>query len=456
MKRFALITALTFTVVAAIFFFIPSPTSNQGEARAFIEKKPDPSLNILWAEWKPADYLQELTKEFTQETGIKVTINQRSWSDWQQHFSTEMSKKSQVYDMVIGDSQWLGSGAERGHYVDLTHWMEEHDIADHFISTALRGYSEYPKGSGRYWAIPVEGDAMGFAYRKDLFNNPTERAAFASRYGYDLSPPKTWLELRDIAEFFHRPEQNLWGLMAWQEPHYDGLTMALQSLLWGWGAGLGDQESYQVKGILNSVEAAEALLFYKQLIQFSNPDWKDYYLDTEASSNKPMIEGKAAMTMVYFAITPELLDPEINPYAKDIGFFSTPAGPRARATSLGGQGISLISYSKKKEYSLQFLKWFIRKKTQERWSELGGLSCHIEVLKSAKFLNASPMHQAFSESFEFVQDFWAVPEYAELLKQSQRHWSFYLNHDSISAKDTLDNLAQEWEQTFEHSGYYRE
>ncbi|EAR62639.1 putative sugar ABC transporter, periplasmic solute-binding protein [Oceanospirillum sp. MED92] len=442
--------------VATAILIIPSPTPHGGEARVFIEQKPAPSLNILWAEWKPADYLQKLTREFSKETGIEVNITQRSWSDWQQHFANEMGHKSQRYDMVIGDSQWLGYGAEQGHYVNLTHWMKRHSVEEQFISTALKGYSEYPKGSKRYWAIPVEGDAMGFAYRKDLFNDPAEKAAFSARYGYELDVPKTWFQLRDIAEFFYRPAEDLWGLMAWQEPYYDGLTMAMQTLLWGWGAGLGDQESYQVKGILNSVEAAEALLFYKQLVQLSNPDWRNYYLDTEASSNKPMIEGKVAMTMVYFAITPELLDPAKNPYANEMGFFSTPAGPAARATSLGGQGISLISYSKKKEYSLQFLEWFISKKTQEKWSELGGLSCHIEVLKSARFLDASPMHQAFSESFEFVEDFWAVPEYAELLKQSQQHWSFYLNHDSISAKDTLDNLAQEWEQTFEQSGYYRE
>ena len=30
------------------------------------------TLRVAWAEWAPADYLQELSKDFTKETGIKT------------------------------------------------------------------------------------------------------------------------------------------------------------------------------------------------------------------------------------------------------------------------------------------------------------------------------------------------------------------------------------------------
>jgi len=32
------------------------------------------SLSIFWAEWDPANYLQELVMDFEAETGIKVTV----------------------------------------------------------------------------------------------------------------------------------------------------------------------------------------------------------------------------------------------------------------------------------------------------------------------------------------------------------------------------------------------
>ena len=31
-------------------------------------------LTILWAEWDPANYLQELVNEYEKETGVKVTV----------------------------------------------------------------------------------------------------------------------------------------------------------------------------------------------------------------------------------------------------------------------------------------------------------------------------------------------------------------------------------------------
>ena len=31
-------------------------------------------LTIFWAEWDPANYLQELVNDYTKETGVKVTV----------------------------------------------------------------------------------------------------------------------------------------------------------------------------------------------------------------------------------------------------------------------------------------------------------------------------------------------------------------------------------------------
>lgn len=422
---------------------------------SFVEPPRERVVNILWAQWKPADYLQTLANEFTQETGIRVNVIQKPWGQWQTYFFDHMAQSSEQFDLVIGDSQWLGRGVDEGHYIDLTLWYQRHQVAHRFEPVALAGYAEYPKGSQRYWSVPLEGDVMGFAYRRDLFENPAEQQGFLQRYGYPLAVPETWLQLRDIAEHFYRPEQRFWGVLAWQEARYDGLTMALQSVIRSWGAELGNPTTHQVRGILNTKAAADGLRFYRDLVGFGNPEWRDYYLDTERSADKPLIAGEVAMAMVYFAITPELLNPEVNPYYDRIGFFPVPAGPAGRATSLGGQGVSLISYSKRKEHALRFLEWFIEPQVQQRWSDLGGLSCAVDVLASEQFLQRSPMHRPFSESFRTAKDFWAVPEYAELLRHSQHYFNDFMRHEA-SADDVLASLADEWEYIFEHNGYYRE
>ena len=46
--------------------------------------------------------------------------------------------------------------------------------------------------------------------------------------------------------------------------------------------------------------------------------------------------------------------------------------------------------SKKQDEAKKFLEWFIRDDVQQKWAELGGYSCSQAVLKSDKFLDATP------------------------------------------------------------------
>src|SRR5262249_40601006 len=103
-----------------------------------------------------------------------------------------------------------------------------------------------------------------------------------------------------------------------------------------------------------------------------------------------------------------------NPYADKMGFFANPAGPTGKQfAALGGQGISIVSYSKKQDEAFKFLEWFIRDDVQKKWADLGGYTCSQAVLKSDAFLKATPYNKAFADTMFMVKDFWATPEYAE-------------------------------------------
>ena len=147
-------------------------------------------LTIFWAEWDPANYLQELVNEYEAETGVKVTVETTPWADFQTKAFTEFNAQGSAYDMIVGDSQWLGAASTAGHYVDLTDFVKENNVADMMAPATMKYYSEYPGNSGKYWSIPLEGDAVGWAYRKDWFEDPTEMANFKAKYGYDLGVPK--------------------------------------------------------------------------------------------------------------------------------------------------------------------------------------------------------------------------------------------------------------------------
>jgi len=65
--------------------------------------------------------------------------------------------------------------------------------------------------NGQVLSMTMDGDVHTYSYRIDLFDDPEEQAAFEAAYGYPLAVPRTWKEYLDIAEFFQRPDDGLWG-----------------------------------------------------------------------------------------------------------------------------------------------------------------------------------------------------------------------------------------------------
>lgn len=407
-------------------------------------------LVVAWGEWDPANYFQELVNQYEAETGVKVTVETTPWSDFQTKAFMELNAKGSAYDLIIGDSQWIGAAAEAGHYVDLSDFVKAQGLQESMSPAALASYAEYPPKSETYWAMPIQGDAVGWSYRKDWFEDPAEQAAFKARFGYDLAPPATWAQLRDIAEFFHRPDQNRYGVAIYTDNSYDALAMGFENALFSYGADLGNMETYEVEGIVNSDKAVAALETYRELYGFTPPGWaKTFFVE----NNLAITEGLAAMSMNYFAFFPALVNPATNPHAASTGFFSNPAGPDGdQYAALGGMGISIVSYSRNQEEAMKFLTWLSSEEIQREWARMGGFTCNVAVLESDEFQNATPYNKAFYETMFRVKDFWATPEYAELLQKLNAHLYPYVTAGAGTAKEALDALAADWTATFKANG----
>ena len=98
---------------------------------------------------------------------MTVTVDTVPWPDFQTKLFTELNSQGSAYDLVVGDSQFLGAASTGGHYVELTDFVAKHNLTEAMAPATMQYYSEYPGGSGKYWSVPLEGDAVGWAYRKD-------------------------------------------------------------------------------------------------------------------------------------------------------------------------------------------------------------------------------------------------------------------------------------------------
>lgn len=408
-------------------------------------------LTIWWAQWAPADFLQQIGNDYEAETGIKVTVVQTPWGDFYNRVGTEWAARGSAFDMVVGDSQWVGQAVTQGHYVDMTEFMVSRGIDKSVTPATLQYYGEYPAGSGRFYAYPTQGDANGWAYRKDLFEDPEEMAAFEAAYGYALGVPETWAQLRDIAEFFTRPDQGLYGIGIYTQDDYDAITMGFQNVFFSYGANWAD-ENFNTLGVVNSPEAVAALELYAELYRFTPPGTNDAFFQ---EMNDIFMNGQAAMIMNYFAFFPVLASDQ-NPFQNVTGYFSMPAGPTGeRFAALGGQGISINNHisDERKQASFDFIEWFAQESIQRRWAELGGFTCNIAVLESPEFLELAPFNAAFAETMTFVKDFFNIPEFGRLLESAQRHLANYVVAGRGTAQEALDAMAEEMDAILVEAGY---
>jgi multiple sugar transport system substrate-binding protein len=413
----------------------------------------DQQLTLCWAAWDPANALAELSKDFTAESGIEMNFEFVPWTNFADRFLNELNSKGKLCDLMIGDSQWLGTSATNGHYVKLNEFFDANGIdIDDFLPATVYNYSTWPKGEPEYWALPAMGDALAWIYRKDWFERPEIQEAFQAEYGRALDVPKNWDELLDIAKFFQGREidgKTRYGVAIYTERGSEGITMGVTSALYPWGFEYQDpEEPYHMEGFVNSPEAVEALEFYKELFECCTPPGHtDAYMTTNLDAYK---SGQVAMQMNWFAFFPGILkDPNVG--GDKSGFFVNPP-QNVEASVLGGQGISVVSYSDKQDLALEYIKWFAQPEVQKKWWALGGYSCHTAVLEDPGFPDTAPFAAQFLDAMSNVKDFWQEPAYAELLLAMQKRVHDYVVADQGTAQEALDKLIEDWQFIFEDYG----
>lgn len=410
-------------------------------------------LTLCWAAWDPANALVELSKDFEAESGHTMSFEFVPWPNFADRMLNELNSGGQLCDLLIGDSQWIGGGAESNHYVKLNDFFESADITmDDFAPATVYAYSTWPKGTPNYYALPAMGDANGWFYRKDWFAKEDLQAAFKAEYGRDLAEPKSQKELLEIAKFFQGREidgKKVYGTAIFTERGSEGITMGATGALYAWGFKYENTPGkYDMEGAVNSAEAVEALEFYKELYKCCTPPgYTDSYMGESLDAFK---SGQVAMAMNWFAFFPGLYtDP--NTGGDKIDFFVNPPQNNPGST-LGGQGISVVSYSEKQDAALEYIKWFADPAVQAKWWSMGGYSAHNSVLNDPGFVDSQPFAGDFLEAMANVQDFWQEPAYAELLLAMQKRLHDYVVADKGTAQEALDMLIEDWTEVFEDEG----
>ena len=411
-------------------------------------------LTLCWASWDPANALVELSKDFEKESGHKMSFEFVPWPNFADRMLNELNSGGGLCDLMIGDSQWIGGAAENGQYIKLNDFFAKEGISmDDFIPATVTGYSEWPKGTPNYWALPAFGDVVGWTYRKDWFERPELQKEYKDKYGRDLAVPKNLAELKDIAQFFQNREidgKTVYGAAIYTERGSEGITMGVTNALYNYGFEYSNPaKPYDLKGFVNSKEAAAGLEFYKGLYDTATPPGSsNWYMGENIDAYK---SGQVALQMNFAFIWPGVeADPNVG--GGKSGYFPNPPGPGGHFAQLGGQGISVVASSDKQAAALEYIKWFAQKEVQDKWWKAGGYSALKAVVEDPGFVTSQPYAKTFLDSMAIVKDFWAEPAYADLLLPMQERVHDYVIAGKGTAQEALDGLVDDWTEVLEDEG----
>ena len=377
------------------------------------------------------------------------------WPNFADRMLNELNSGGKLCDLLIGDSQWIGGAAENGNYVKLNDFFDKEGIkmAD-FAPATVYAYSTWPKGTPNYWALPAMGDANGWFYRKDWFAKPELQAEFKAKYNRDLAPPKTW----DGAEG-SRPSSSRAAMSTarrsmasaiFTERASEGITMGATSALYSYGFkyenDAGQATTWKARSTRRMPSRASRC--YKAIYKCCTPPgYTDSYMGEGLDAFK---SGQVAMMMNWFAFMPGMYKDE-KVGGDKVGFFVNPA-EKVAASTLGGQGISVVANTDNMEGALAYIKWFAQPDVQKKWWSLGGYACHNAVLNDPAFKDSQPFAADFLKAMGGVQDFWQEPAYASLLQAMQKRLHDYVVADQGTAKEALDKLIVDWTAVFKEEG----
>ena len=292
------------------------------------------------------------TERFQKLTGIQVDVSMLSWENSRQKMLLAYAAKDSSYDALYVDNPWIYEFASRGILEPLGKYMKDPKLGDPKFNL-----DDFPKQlvqrvmwNNEIYALPYSFSPSILMYRKDLFEDPKEKAAFKAKYGYDLVPPRTMAQLRDAAEFFTRKGP---GEMY-------GMTIALKR--GGFAFNRWKQYAHAFGGSffdaqgrprVDNPQNIEALEFLLKLKPFMPPTVVEM---TGGESGVYFSSGQAAMTIDFQFYAPPAVNPQTSKIVGKVGFATVPKGT-VLAVGHGGTILSVYSLSKHKEAAYKLIEW---------------------------------------------------------------------------------------------------
>jgi multiple sugar transport system substrate-binding protein len=393
--------------------------------------------------------LYERIPIWEEKTGAKLTILSKK-----NHFDLDREMKQDIaantLDWDIGTNHSSFAPSYRDTYIDLEPYLSD-EMLEPFLARALDNCTV----QGKLVQIPRHGDISNLFYIKSVFEDEDNKRRFKAEYGYELKPPETFEQFKEMAIFLADPP-NFYGTM------YAGKDEAVcgrfYEIVVANGGRLFDDNW---KPVFNSTVGVDSLMWFVDLYEAEAvPPGVLNYLWGDTGMG--FASGTVALNLDWAGWAAFFNDPENSKVAGDVGFVRAPKGKAGvRSGWSGWHSFSVTRTSKNKAAAISLILFLTNYDSQMMEAKTGLLPSRAKVWDDIAAYFDGQGNEFMGDVFRtfklsMAEDAFTpplIPEWPEFTNILFPELQAAIVGDK-TAKQALDDAARATDQLMRDSGYY--
>ena len=394
------------------------------------------------------DAVMQVLPKFTEETGIRVEVDQLQYLKMREKQTLELTKNKGDYDLI---AYVVFSKA------DYVYADQLENLAKYFMNPALadpsydaddlidgyvgnigvaggsKGYLPGPTGS--LFGIPFGSETSILGYRKDIFEK------------HGLEVPETYDELLELACKIPELEPGMGGLASRAASGHHASHAYLLHLA-PLGGRIFDENWNPIMNNAEGVKAAEAL----RTIVDCGAEGAETFGFAEAGAS--FLQGNSAMFLDSTVFAGQVNNPEKSKVVGQIGWAPHPEGAR-RGSQTGGFGIGIPTNAQNKDAAFLLMQWLTSKEADKAIAIAGGNPSRFSTHSDPDVLAKQPHLEVFGEALKHADPDWRpiIPVWGKINADLGTTLSQVLTED-LDIQTALDGVAERSKAIMDDAGYY--
>jgi multiple sugar transport system substrate-binding protein len=355
--------------------------------------------------------IAEQWRQFAISEGSTLELDAEPFDLHPLHSAIFEAEGPSSWDVAYLSSDWFAQAYESGVIADVGSFLQSDPPAnypDGWTPSLLQMHQFDDVVLG----LPYHDGPECLIYRTDLFENPNEQARYLAQTGQPLRVPETWDEFQQVARFFQRPEEDLYGTVfaAYPDGHNTVYDFCLQ--LWTRGGELFDEQG---KWSLQTAEAEAALTYYRTILNDQSavhPDSREF---DSVKSGMAFAGGEVAMMINWFGFAGMAETIAESNVKGKVAIANIPHGAGGQPVSLNAYWILAINAdSPNVELAYRFLRHCASPEMDKLLTLEGGIGCRKSTWTDAEVNAEIPFYHRMVSLHEHARELPRLANWADI------------------------------------------